>query len=80
MRDALAARGERAVVIDDPLIPDSAIAAVVRALDLAGVIAVSSRALPRAAIVEMDEFVSGAVQVEDGPDGDEILKRFAVIP
>ena len=39
------ARGERAVVIDDALIPDSAVAAVVHALDLAGVIAVSSRTL-----------------------------------
>jgi bifunctional enzyme CysN/CysC/sulfate adenylyltransferase subunit 1 len=80
VRDALAARGEPAVVIDDALIPDSAVAAVVRALDLAGVVAVSSRALEPAAIVAMDEFVSGAVQVEDGPDEDEVLKRYAVTP
>ena len=45
VRDALIARGERAVVIDDSLIPDPAVAAVVHALDLAGVIAVSSRKL-----------------------------------
>src|ERR1035437_6368823 len=36
VRDALAARGERALVIDDALIPDSAVPAVVRALQLAG--------------------------------------------
>jgi len=80
VRDALIARGERAVVIDDALIPDSAIAAVVRALDLAGVIAVSSRTLSRAAVAEMESFVSGAVEVEDSTEDDEILKRYAVTP
>ncbi|RXH57213.1 sulfate adenylyltransferase subunit CysN [Granulicella sibirica] len=39
------AGGEHAVLIDDPDIPDSAIPAVVRALQLAGVIAITARLL-----------------------------------
>jgi len=71
-KDALVARGERAIVIDDALIPDSAVPAVVRALQLAGVVAVSSRTLPQAMLAEI-----GAVRVEDGADEDAILKTLA---
>lgn len=39
------AGGEHAILIDDPDIPDSAVPAVVRALQLAGVIAITSRLL-----------------------------------
>ena len=78
VRDALLARGERAVVIDDSLIPDSAVAAVVRALDLAGVTAVSSRALSQATIAEIEGFASGAVRLDDGSDEATILKALAV--
>jgi bifunctional enzyme CysN/CysC/sulfate adenylyltransferase subunit 1 len=78
VRDVLVARGERAVAIDDALIPDSAVAAVVRALDLAGVTAVSSRALSKAKIAEIEGFASGAVRLEDGADEDAILKALAV--
>jgi bifunctional enzyme CysN/CysC/sulfate adenylyltransferase subunit 1 len=76
--DALTARGERAVVIDDPLIPDSAVAAVVRALDLAGVTAISARVLSKAAIAEIESFASGSVRLEHGVDEEEILKALAV--
>jgi len=78
VRDALIAQGERAVLIDDPLIPDSAVAAVVRALDLAGVIAVSSRALPKAVIAEIESFAPGAVRVEESVDEEELLKALTV--
>jgi sulfate adenylyltransferase large subunit len=78
VRDGLAAQGERALVIDDPLIPDSAVAAVVRALDLAGVIAVSARSLPQAAIVEIETFAPARVRVENGTHEAEILKSFVV--
>ena len=78
VRDALLARGERAVVIDDSLIPDSAVAAVVRALDLAGVTAVSSRALSQETIAEIEGFASGAVRLDDGSDEETILKALAV--
>jgi bifunctional enzyme CysN/CysC/sulfate adenylyltransferase subunit 1 len=66
------------VVIDDSLIPDSAVAAVVRALDLAGVTAVSSRALSQATIAEIEGFASGAVRLDDGSDEATILKALAV--
>jgi bifunctional enzyme CysN/CysC/sulfate adenylyltransferase subunit 1 len=80
VRDALLARGERAVVIDDPLIPDSAVAAVVRALHLAGVTAVSSRTLSTAAIAEIEGSAPGAVRLEVGSDEEAILKSLAVRP
>ncbi len=75
---ALVARGDRAVVIDDALIPDSAVSAVVRALDLAGVTAVSARALSKAAVAEIEGFASGAVRLEDNADEEAILKGLAV--
>jgi bifunctional enzyme CysN/CysC/sulfate adenylyltransferase subunit 1 len=78
VRDALIARGERAVIIDDPLIPDSAVVAVVRALDLAGVIAVSTRALSQALIAEIEGSAPGAVRVEESADEEAILKTYAV--
>jgi bifunctional enzyme CysN/CysC/sulfate adenylyltransferase subunit 1 len=78
VHDALVARGERAVVIDDPLIPDSAVAAVVRALDLAGVTAVSARVLSKAAVAEIEAFASGSVRLEDGVDEELILRAIAV--
>jgi hypothetical protein len=77
VRDALGARGELAVVIDDSLIPDSAVPAVIRALDLAGVVAISSRGLPRSVITEIESVALGAVRVEDGLDEEVILKTFA---
>jgi sulfate adenylyltransferase large subunit len=77
VRDALLARGERAVVIDDALIPDSAVAAVVRALDLAGVTAVSSRLLASATLAEIEGRVQGAVLTGDGSDDEGFLKAIA---
>jgi bifunctional enzyme CysN/CysC/sulfate adenylyltransferase subunit 1 len=79
VRDALAARGERALVIDDALIPDSAVPAVVRALQLAGVIAVSSRMLAQATIAEIEGFGAGGVRVEDGADEEAIVKALVVV-
>jgi bifunctional enzyme CysN/CysC/sulfate adenylyltransferase subunit 1 len=43
LRDRLRDRGLRAVVLDDPLIPESSLAGAVRALQLAGVTALSSQ-------------------------------------
>jgi sulfate adenylyltransferase large subunit len=78
VRDALIARGERAVVIDDPLIAESAVAAVVRALDMAGVIALTSHALSQAVMAEIEGFAPGAVRVEESTDEEAILKGLAV--
>jgi bifunctional enzyme CysN/CysC/sulfate adenylyltransferase subunit 1 len=77
VRDGLLARGVRAVVIDDGMIPDGALAAVVRALDLAGVVAISSRRLEAAVLREIESIANGAVLVEEGP-GDEAIVRSIV--
>jgi bifunctional enzyme CysN/CysC/sulfate adenylyltransferase subunit 1 len=81
VREALVARGQRAVSIDDSLIPETAVAAVVRALDLAGVIAVSSRTLSPGVISDIEGFALGTVRVDDGSDeldDDAILNLLAV--
>jgi hypothetical protein len=43
LRAKLLQRGERAVIVDDALIPENALAGAVRALQLAGVAAISAR-------------------------------------
>ena len=43
LREELHHRGQRAVIVDDPLIPESTLVAVTRALQLAGVTAISAR-------------------------------------
>jgi bifunctional enzyme CysN/CysC/sulfate adenylyltransferase subunit 1 len=73
VQDALGSRGERSVVIDDALIPDSSLAAVIRALDLAGVIAISSRTLTKDTIASIESFASGSVRVEESADDEAIL-------
>jgi sulfate adenylyltransferase large subunit len=75
--DALLARGETAVLIDDPLISDLALPSVVRALELAGAVAISSRAIPQAVLGEIRSF-AGVVQAEQQQDLDAILKSLAV--
>jgi bifunctional enzyme CysN/CysC/sulfate adenylyltransferase subunit 1 len=79
VRDTLVNRGERAVVIDDPLISESAVPAVVRALNLAGVIAVSSRSLDRATIEEVEGIAQGAVHMDYSHDEEAILQAIAVV-
>ena len=72
VRDALLARGDRAVLIDDPLIADSAVPSVVRALELAGIIAVSSRILPQVMLAEIESF-AGVLRIEQEHDEAAIL-------
>jgi bifunctional enzyme CysN/CysC/sulfate adenylyltransferase subunit 1 len=72
VRDALLSRGDRAILIDDPLIADSAIPSVIRALELAGIIAVSSRTLPQAMLAEIESF-AGVVRIEQEHDEASIL-------
>ena len=43
VRDVLSRRGKGAVIVDDPLIPEASLPGVIRALQLAGVIAISAR-------------------------------------
>ena len=65
LQSKLVARGERAVIIDDDLIPEYALAGAVRALQLAGVTAISAREDLSAQTIEAlravaaDSFVDG---------------------
>jgi hypothetical protein len=51
--------------------------AVVRALELAGVIAVSARTLPQATVAEIEGFGVGGVRVEEGSDAEAIVKSLS---
>ena len=76
VRDALLARGDRAVLIDDSLIADSAVPSVIRALSLAGIIAVTSRILPQAMLAEIESFAD-ILRVEGEQDELAILRKLS---
>ncbi|HZY62537.1 MAG TPA: hypothetical protein VFE38_08430, partial [Edaphobacter sp.] len=76
--EALELRGERAVRIDDAQIPDAALAGVVRALQLAGVVAVSARPLDVDALAQIESFAEDGVLLGEGRDVDEILRLAGV--
>jgi bifunctional enzyme CysN/CysC/sulfate adenylyltransferase subunit 1 len=82
LRDALEARGQRAVLVDDSLIPDDALTAVVRALDMADVTAITARQLDAAVLADLvaatQEFAEGGVVVGDGLAEEEILRLAGV--
>ena len=67
LREHLEAHGYRAAVIDDELIPDDALLAVVRALDLAGVTAISARSLA-------DDVVGALAHAIKGFSAREVLR------
>ena len=56
VKEALIARGERAIVVDDALISADSLVGVVRALQLAGVVAISARVLNAAVLAEIEGF------------------------
>jgi bifunctional enzyme CysN/CysC/sulfate adenylyltransferase subunit 1 len=70
------------VVIDDALIPDDALVAVVRALGLAGVTAITARSLAVERLAELvravERFAAGSVVVGEGLDEDEVLRLVGV--
>jgi bifunctional enzyme CysN/CysC/sulfate adenylyltransferase subunit 1 len=78
VREALENRLQRVVVIDDALIPDDALVPVVRALELAGVTAVTSRLLSVERLAEVvravEGFAESAVVVGEGLDDDDVLR------
>ena len=74
VRDVSGARGQRCVVIDDALIPDDALVGVVRALQLAGVVAVSARVLDESVLSRVESFAKKGLVVGDGLEDDEILR------
>ena len=78
VRDALGAQGERAVVIDDALISDGALVGVIRALQLAGVVAVSARVLDESVLAQLESYANKGLVVGDGLDEDEILRLAGV--
>jgi sulfate adenylyltransferase large subunit len=74
VRAALSARGERAVVVDDALIPADSLVGVVRALQLGGVVAITARALDAAVLAEIEGFAEGGVVM----DAYEVLRLAGV--
>ncbi|HEU5340684.1 sulfate adenylyltransferase subunit CysN [Edaphobacter sp.] len=73
--DDLHLQGQRAVNIDDALIPDAAVAGVVRALQLAGVVAVSTRKLDAATVAAIEGFAGDDLVLGEALDEAEILRR-----
>jgi sulfate adenylyltransferase subunit 1 len=82
LREALELRLQRVAVIDDALIPDDALVAVVRALGLAGVTAITARELSPERLAEIvravEGFAEGTVLVGEGLDRDEVLRLTGV--
>jgi bifunctional enzyme CysN/CysC/sulfate adenylyltransferase subunit 1 len=74
VRERLLLRGERAVNIDDALIPESALVGVVRALQLAGVVAVSARSVDADILDQIDAFIEGGLLTGEGMSDDEVLR------
>jgi hypothetical protein len=75
---ALQLRNIPAVVIDDDLIPELSVPAVIRALDLAGVIALSSRTLQPETIAAIEIFAAGSVRRDDSAQEQAILDSLEV--
>ena len=74
LTEILTARGQHAVLIDDPLIPDSALSAVLRALDLAGVTAITARTLTPELTEALSASARSAVHLLDTAE-DDILQQ-----
>jgi len=73
--DDLHLQGQRAVNIDDALIPEAAVAGVVRALQLAGVVAVSTRKLDAATVAAIEGFAGDDLVLGEALEEAEILRR-----
>jgi bifunctional enzyme CysN/CysC/sulfate adenylyltransferase subunit 1 len=73
LRDALHERHLGAVVIDDPLIPDAGVIAAVRALQLAGVTAISARVFNEDVLAQLRDLAEGRI-IESGSGADAWLE------
>jgi bifunctional enzyme CysN/CysC/sulfate adenylyltransferase subunit 1 len=83
VRDGLEARGHRAAVIDDVLIPDQALVSAVRALTLVGGTAITSRSLSSEAQAQLVQAVEAFAQgrkivAGERLDEDEVLRLAGV--
>jgi bifunctional enzyme CysN/CysC/sulfate adenylyltransferase subunit 1 len=76
--EVLQLRGQRAVLVDDALIPDAALVGAVRALQLAGVVAVTARSLDVDALARIEGYAEDGVLLGEGRDADEILRLAGV--
>jgi bifunctional enzyme CysN/CysC/sulfate adenylyltransferase subunit 1 len=78
LREDFEAGGRRAVIVDDPLIPEDSLIAAVRALHLAGVTAISARVITpdiTAAIGQsIETFADDGVLAGEGLSDDEVLR------
>ncbi|HSY37823.1 MAG TPA: sulfate adenylyltransferase subunit CysN [Acidobacteriaceae bacterium] len=73
LRDALRRRGLAAVIVDDSLIPEASLPGVVRALQLAGVRAISARPSLNASTLAAIEEVAGEETIESLADASKWL-------
>ncbi|NYF79386.1 sulfate adenylyltransferase subunit CysN [Granulicella arctica] len=78
VKDALDVRGERAVLIDDEFIPESSVVAVVRALQLAGVTAITARVLDAETLAALEVFAIAVVIQADELDDEALLASLEV--
>jgi bifunctional enzyme CysN/CysC/sulfate adenylyltransferase subunit 1 len=78
LRQEFEAHRRHAVILDDPLIPEDSLIAAVRALNLAGVTAISARTIASARLAEIvravETFADDGVLLGEGLDDDEILR------
>jgi sulfate adenylyltransferase large subunit len=73
LRDALRNQGRTAVIVDDPSIPEGSLAGAVRALQLAGVTAISARAVLNDSTLEAIREVAGDSYFESLADASKWL-------
>jgi bifunctional enzyme CysN/CysC/sulfate adenylyltransferase subunit 1 len=82
LRQEIEAHGRRAVIVDDPLIPEGSLTAVIRALHLAGVTAISAQTIAADVLSEtvraVEAFADGGVLLGEGLGDDEILRLAGV--
>jgi bifunctional enzyme CysN/CysC/sulfate adenylyltransferase subunit 1 len=82
LREEIEAHGRRAVIVDDPLIPEGSLTAVIRALHLAGVTAISAQTIAADVLSEtvraVEAFADGGVLLGEGLGDDEILRLAGV--
>jgi sulfate adenylyltransferase large subunit len=76
--DEFHVHGHRAVLVDDALIPDSALVAVLRALQLAGVVGVTARVLDVEIVAAIEDFAGDGLLVGEGLEDVEVLRMAGV--
>lgn len=78
LREQLELHGHRAVLVDDELIPDISLVAVVRALSLVGVTAITARSLPAEIVASLvraiEGFAPAGALIGEGLDDERILE------